>query len=169
MNQAFSLPTALCLPSSDITALLQGRIIAALPRMFIRPGQRFALYPAETPGKIKAWAKCELCQILDGTQPLEVLSQLTIWTPENAFVAGEMRNQSSALVLNREEQVNEIHSHFKGFHWRFIRRRSRRSAHRRRVWRWRKLCPSHCRQHRQAKRQRSDSDRSYTALHIMLR
>lgn len=82
MNQAFSLPTALCLPSSDITALLQGRIIAALPRMFIRPGQRFALYPAETPGKIKAWAKCELCQILDGTQPLEVLSQLTIWTPE---------------------------------------------------------------------------------------
>ncbi|MGB3642291.1 MAG: DUF1802 family protein [Rivularia sp. (in: cyanobacteria)] len=40
------MPTALCLPAPDIAALIQGRIIAAIPRMFIRPGQKFALYPS---------------------------------------------------------------------------------------------------------------------------
>ncbi|MBN3892870.1 MAG: DUF1802 family protein [Nostoc sp. JL31] len=82
MNQQFSIPTALCLPVPDIEALIQGRTIAALPRMFIRPGQRFALYPADSSASIKAWAKCELCQILDETKPLEILSKLTIWTPQ---------------------------------------------------------------------------------------
>ncbi|MBD2204170.1 DUF1802 family protein [Calothrix sp. FACHB-1219] len=112
MNQLFALPTALCLPVPDIEALIQGRTIAAMPNMFIRPGQRFALYPAnflhtslsleqyyhsgvlpiaktatlnaDNSQKvvIKAWAKCELCQILDETKPLDILSQLTIWTPE---------------------------------------------------------------------------------------
>jgi hypothetical protein len=81
MNQSFSLPTALCLPVPDIEALIQGRTIAALPRMFIRPGQRFTLYPVDNSTNvllIKAWAKCELCEILDETKPLDVLSQLTI-------------------------------------------------------------------------------------------
>ncbi|MBE9000178.1 DUF1802 family protein [Nostoc sp. LEGE 12447] len=82
MNQQFSIPTALCLPVPDIEALIHGRTIAALPKMFIRPGQRFALYPADSSGSIKAWAKCELCQILDETKPLDILSKLTIWTPK---------------------------------------------------------------------------------------
>ncbi|MEH1942544.1 MAG: DUF1802 family protein [Nostoc sp.] len=82
MNQQFSIPTALCLPVPDIEALIQGRTIAALPRMFIRPGQRFALYPTDSSVSIKAWAKCELCQILDETKPLDILSKLTIWTPK---------------------------------------------------------------------------------------
>ncbi|MEH1946160.1 MAG: DUF1802 family protein [Nostoc sp.] len=82
MNQQFSLPTALCLSVPDIEALIQGRTIAALPRIFIRPGQRFALYPADSSVSIKAWAKCELCQILDETKPLDILSKLTIWTPK---------------------------------------------------------------------------------------
>ncbi|MEH1839216.1 MAG: DUF1802 family protein [Nostoc sp.] len=80
MNQQFSIPTALCLLVPDIEALIQGRTIAALPRMFIRPGQRFALYPTDASVSIKAWAKCELCQILDETKPLDILSKLTIWT-----------------------------------------------------------------------------------------
>ncbi|MEH1933375.1 MAG: DUF1802 family protein [Nostoc sp.] len=82
MNQPFSILTALCLPVPDIEALIQGRTIAALPRMFIHPGRRFALYPADSSVSIKAWAKCELCQILDETKPLEILSKLTIWTPK---------------------------------------------------------------------------------------
>ncbi|MDZ8189670.1 MAG: DUF1802 family protein [Nostoc sp. ChiSLP02] len=82
MNQLFSIPTALCLPAPDIEALIQGRTIAALPKMFIRPGQRFALYPNESSVSIKAWAKCELCQILDESKPLDILSKLTIWTPQ---------------------------------------------------------------------------------------
>ncbi|MBN3896168.1 MAG: DUF1802 family protein [Nostoc sp. NOS(2021)] len=82
MNQPFSILTALCLPVPDIEALIQGRTIAALPRMFIHPGRRFALYPTDSSVSIKAWAKCELCQILDETKPLEILSKLTIWTPK---------------------------------------------------------------------------------------
>ena len=82
MNQSFSLPTALCLPFTEIEALIQGRTIAALPKMFIRPGQRFYLYPMDISSNvifIKVWAKCELCQILDQTAPLNIISKLTIW------------------------------------------------------------------------------------------
>jgi Domain of unknown function (DUF1802) len=96
MNQQFSIPTALCLYVPDIEALIQGRTIAALPRMFIRPGQRFALYPADSSVSIKAWAKCELCQILDETKPLDILSKLTIWTPK---VLNEILRQQQYLFL----------------------------------------------------------------------
>ncbi len=137
MSSSSVIATALCLLVPDIEALIQGRTIAALPRMFLRPGQRFALYPAEFSDsqlsydqyyrssfltiaenaiksqkpqgillqpqqvslipqqeqltlplladevvKIKAWAKCEFCQILDKAENLEVLSKLTIWKPE---------------------------------------------------------------------------------------
>ncbi|MBE8990027.1 DUF1802 family protein [Nostoc sp. LEGE 12450] len=96
MNQQFSIPTALCLPAPDIEALIQGRTIAALPKMFIRPGQKFALYPADYSVSIKAWAKCELCQILDETKPLDILSKLTIWTPE---VLKEMLQKQQYLFM----------------------------------------------------------------------
>lgn len=137
MSSSSVIATALCLPIPVIEALIQGRTIVALPRMFLRPGQRFGLYPAEFFNsqlsheqyyrsnflavaenaiksqkpqgillqpqqisllpqpeqltlplladevvKIQAWAKCEFCQIFDKAQNLEVLSQLTIWTPE---------------------------------------------------------------------------------------
>jgi hypothetical protein len=111
MNQKVSIFTALCLPVSDIEALIQGRTIAALPRMFFCPGQQFALYPSSSLTipltveqyyhsnylpvvqnnisrinlnkiQIKALAKCELCQIIDETTNLDNLSELTIWTTE---------------------------------------------------------------------------------------
>ena len=137
MNQLVSIPTALCLPAPDIEALIQGQTIAALPRMFIRPGQQFALYPADSSAiplsteryyrssfldtaysaltklnsqrffiqpkqmsllaekeqlqlplltaetvSAKAWARCELCQIINDTELLAALSSLTIWTKE---------------------------------------------------------------------------------------
>lgn len=87
MSLLLSIPTALCLPAPDIAALIQGRIIAAMPRMFIRSGQKFALYPVdllaiEEKVSIQAWAKCELTQILDESLSLERLSRLTIWTQD---------------------------------------------------------------------------------------
>ncbi len=106
MNSILPIPTALCLPAADIAALIQGRIIAAMPKMFIRPGQKFALYPVDSLAipisidkyycpnflpvaknidknpKIEVWAKCEITQIIDESQCLEKLSQLTIWTEE---------------------------------------------------------------------------------------
>lgn len=91
--------------------LLQGRAIAAMPQKFIAPGWQFALYPADTsmnplPSEryynssflpiaqtalaqlcsetvlIKAWARCELCQMLNAPESLKALSRLTVWTTE---------------------------------------------------------------------------------------
>jgi hypothetical protein len=105
------LDTALRLPAPDVEALIGGRMIAAMPRMFLDPGRQFTLYPAnasinQLPTEryyrpnflptaqttftnlgseivwIKAWAKCELCQILNEPEAMEALSQLTIWTTE---------------------------------------------------------------------------------------
>ncbi|BAZ14040.1 hypothetical protein NIES4071_58800 [Calothrix sp. NIES-4071] len=52
MGQNFSISAALCLPTPDIEALIQGRQIVALPRMFLRPGQVFALYPVNTASQL---------------------------------------------------------------------------------------------------------------------
>lgn len=106
MTSLLPISTALCLPASDIAALIQGRIIAAIPRMFIRPGQKFALYPVDSlaipipidkyycsnflpvaqsiieKSKIQVYAQCELSQIVNDNQSLEKLSRLTIWTQE---------------------------------------------------------------------------------------
>jgi hypothetical protein len=111
MSESVMLDTALRLPAPDVEALIGGRMIAAMPRMFLDPGRQFALYPANAsinrlPTEryyrpnflptaqttftnlgsdivwIKAWAKCELCQILNEPEAMEALSQLTIWTTE---------------------------------------------------------------------------------------
>ncbi|MEG4322949.1 MULTISPECIES: DUF1802 family protein [unclassified Microcoleus] len=111
MSQLVSLSTALCLPIPEIEALIKGQTIAAMPRMFLNPGRQFALYPANSSTillsveryyrlnlfsigensrihldtetvAIKAWARCEFCQVVDETEPLDVLSPLTVWTKE---------------------------------------------------------------------------------------
>ena len=110
MAESVLLQTSLCLPAPDVEALIQGRMIVAMPQQFLYPGRQFALYPADAsinfiPEQyyssnflpiaekvfanlvhetvlIKAWARCELCQILDNSESLESLSRLTIWKPE---------------------------------------------------------------------------------------
>jgi hypothetical protein len=134
MNKLVLIYNALCLPAPDVEALIQGRIIAAIPRTLLDFGKTFALYPVEMstaaidkyyhpsflpiaktawekfyhPGMllqpeqlsliptqkqlqiplseskvlIKAWARCELCEMPDKTKALDILSQLTIWKPE---------------------------------------------------------------------------------------
>lgn len=111
MSQQVSIPTALRLPAPDIEALIKGLMIAAMPRIFVNPGRQFALYPSDTSSNvllteqhyrsnflptaqktlaelgsetvsIKAWARCELCQVLDESEPLDFLPHLTIWTKE---------------------------------------------------------------------------------------
>ena len=111
MSYSVFLDTGLQLPPPDVEALIEGRVIAAMPRIFIEPGRSFALYPANIsinllPHEqyyrssflpiaktsfsqlssetvlIKAWAKCEWCQILNDSESLEALSQLTVWTTE---------------------------------------------------------------------------------------
>jgi hypothetical protein len=111
MSNYVLINTAMCLPTPDIEALLQGRMIAAMVQMFTYPGRQFALCPADTSmnllpieqyyhsgflsiaqtsvtevrnetALIKAWAKCELCQTLNDVKSLAALSSLTIWTQE---------------------------------------------------------------------------------------
>lgn len=111
MNNSVLIDTALRLPAPDIEALIEGRMIAAMPRIFINPGRRFALYPSNTSintlpieqyyrssflpiaqktlaelgsetVSIKAWAQCELCQVLNEAESFSILSQLTVWTEE---------------------------------------------------------------------------------------
>jgi hypothetical protein len=84
-------------------------MIAAIPRTFIHPGRLFALYPSVTSTNlltdeqyyksnfltdcqkfstetgsqtvwIKAWGRCELCQIINDSESLNNLSELTAWT-----------------------------------------------------------------------------------------
>lgn len=110
MSQSVFLQTALCLFASDVEALIQGRMIAAISRNFINPGQQFALYPANVSidlllseryyrsgflpiaqkvvaslGSqtvvIKAWAKCEGSKMYT-PESFKALSQLTVWTEE---------------------------------------------------------------------------------------
>jgi hypothetical protein len=121
MNNFVSIATALCLPAPDIEALLQGRMVVAMPRTFINPGQKFALYPCDVLTNlltveqyyrsnflaiaqttftqlgsktvpIKAWARCELCQGVNDTDTLAALSRLTIWTTEGLQEALRQRN-----------------------------------------------------------------------------
>ncbi|MBH8551903.1 DUF1802 family protein [Nostocaceae cyanobacterium CENA357] len=137
MSESILIYNALCLPAPDIEALIQGRIIAVMPRKLLNTEQKFALYPLDYSASllsieqyyhpnfvplaqsaltqlnsqgillqpkqisllkndeqlqlpllshetvsIKAWAKCEHCQILDPTKNLDILSQLTIWKTE---------------------------------------------------------------------------------------
>ncbi|MEG4370209.1 DUF1802 family protein [Microcoleus sp. B4b_D2] len=111
MSYSVFVDTALQLPAPDVEALIEGRVIAAMPRIFIEPGRSFALYPANIsinllPHQqyyrssflpiaktsfsqltsetilIKAWAKCEWCQILNDPESLEALSLLTVWKTE---------------------------------------------------------------------------------------
>jgi len=111
MTNLVSIPTALCLPAPDIEALVQGRMVAVMPRTFINPGQQFVLHPCDVSTNllpveqyyrssflpiarttlthlgsetalIKAWARCECCQGVSDTKALAVLSQLTVWAEE---------------------------------------------------------------------------------------
>ncbi|NMG19700.1 DUF1802 family protein [Brasilonema bromeliae] len=111
MSHSVVISIALCLPASDIEALLQGRIIAAISNKFIAQGREFALCPTDglmnvlpveryyhssflpiaqtafsqfgtETVSIKASARCELCQIINSAESLAALSSLTIWTQE---------------------------------------------------------------------------------------
>jgi hypothetical protein len=110
MSESVILDTALCLPACEVEALIQGRMIAIMPRTFINSGRQFVLYPTDISINlqsyeqyyrpsflsiaqtvlaqqacekvvVKAWARCEGC-ILHPPESLDSLSPLTVWTKE---------------------------------------------------------------------------------------
>ncbi|MEH1782036.1 MAG: DUF1802 family protein [Nostoc sp.] len=112
MSESVFIDQAICLLDQEVEALIQGRTIAIIARMFIDPGRQFALCPTNDSTLplpleryynanlkqiavnnavkinnservlIKVWAKCELCQVLDDIEPLDILSKYTIWSTE---------------------------------------------------------------------------------------
>ncbi|TAF64841.1 MAG: DUF1802 family protein, partial [Oscillatoriales cyanobacterium] len=101
---------AIRLPAQDVEALIQGRMIAAIVWRSFDAGEKYALYPADNSNmplmkpkqmslfpesgqlelplvvldkvSIKAWARCELCQMVNEPESLEALSRLTVWKTE---------------------------------------------------------------------------------------
>ena len=101
---------AIRLPAPDVEALIQGRMIAAIVWRMFNPGEQYVLYPADNSNmplmkpkqmslfpesgqlelplvildkvSIKAWARCELCQMVNEPESLEALSRLTVWKTE---------------------------------------------------------------------------------------
>jgi hypothetical protein len=135
MSNYVVINTALCLPAPDIEALLQGQVIVAIPQKFIVPGRQFALYPTDAARSllpieqhyhssflpvtktaltqldaetisIRAWARCELCQILNHAELLSALSRLTIWTTE-ALQKTLAQRQNIFLTYLRVYQLSE--------------------------------------------------------------
>jgi hypothetical protein len=78
-TESLAIPNALRLGAQSVNALLKGDIVAAIPRTFTNVGKSFALYPDQPDANtetvtIKAWARCELCDIIDGSKSLEIIS-----------------------------------------------------------------------------------------------
>ncbi|MEZ2304608.1 MAG: DUF1802 family protein [Microcoleus sp.] len=101
---------AIRLPAQDVEALIQGRMITAIVWRSFDAGEKYALYPADNSNmplmkpkqmslfpesgqlelplvvldqvSIKAWARCESCQMVNEPESLEALSRLTVWKTE---------------------------------------------------------------------------------------
>ncbi|MDY6900408.1 MAG: DUF1802 family protein, partial [Cyanobacteriota bacterium] len=110
MSKSAELDTMIRLPAPEVEALIQGRIIAAIASTFIDSRWEFVLYPTKdlniglaveecykssfistaqsvieqdtTTFSVRAWARCEDCQIISDVQSLAVLSRLTIWSTQ---------------------------------------------------------------------------------------
>ena len=81
MNSQISISTALCLPAPDIEALIQGRTIAALSRMFLRPGQQFTLYPSNVlniPFSIEQYYRSNFLTVAQTNLNVSTLEKITI-------------------------------------------------------------------------------------------
>ncbi|MDM3855880.1 MAG: DUF1802 family protein [Aphanizomenon gracile PMC649.10] len=59
-----------------------GNLLQAEQLSLIETNKQLQLPLSQHNVLIKAWAKCELCQMLDHTKTLDILSQLTIWKLE---------------------------------------------------------------------------------------
>ena len=97
-------PTAaLCLPESEISALLQGRMLAMLSATFIKPQRMLALQPIpdrlnprshDAPYRftdlapepiapaIRAIVVCQECQIIDDLAAVDSIAALTVWSED---------------------------------------------------------------------------------------
>jgi Domain of unknown function (DUF1802) len=115
MNTIFN---ALRIPQANVDSLISGSVIAIISPVFLVKGRVFALYPESEFDsiKIEAWAKCELCQILDKTAPLELLALHTNYSIESIQATLE-RTEAILLAYLRVYRLQnpiEIKSQAKG-------------------------------------------------------
>ena len=111
MISVSTLETALCLPAPELQAIVEGRVVAILSSVSLTQGARFALCPSPTKfsdipidnyyqthfsslaraalvqaampePKLKYWAECQSCSIIDTPEELNAIAALGIWQPE---------------------------------------------------------------------------------------
>ncbi len=85
-TQSLGIPNALRLDNHSVEALINGEIVAAIPRTFTNVGRTFALYPDQLDVEtvtLLAWARCEKCDIIDASKPLEIISHYTSISTKN--------------------------------------------------------------------------------------
>ncbi|MBW4658146.1 MAG: DUF1802 family protein [Drouetiella hepatica Uher 2000/2452] len=104
MISSISINTAFCLAASDIEALIQGRMIAAISRTFINAIPYFAICPADISDnnqaiEIRAWARLEICKIYSNPVEIEKLSRLTIWNHQSLQDLLQERNKIFVAYL----------------------------------------------------------------------
>ena len=78
--QSIDISNALRLDSQTVDSLMRGDVIAAIPRTFTNAGRTFALYPDQPDVEtvtISAWARCEQCDIVDNSKPIDIISHYT--------------------------------------------------------------------------------------------
>ncbi len=120
MSKTIVLEQALILPANDITAMLQGQLIVAIPKVQIAKGLSFLLAPEqlnsqtkiieryrspfsslaeivpspneEGSTRLEAWATCEQTKMIHDVGQIPTLSSLTVW------------NQSYLEELLKEQQ-----------------------------------------------------------------
>jgi len=82
MISNISITTALCLSKEDTIALISGRSIAALSRVFINSVPYFAICATGDSPKVEAWAELISSRIYTDADKAEALSWNTIWSRE---------------------------------------------------------------------------------------
>ncbi|MBW4469823.1 MAG: DUF1802 family protein [Stenomitos rutilans HA7619-LM2] len=93
MTELVFLANALCIPSADYQALIQGETIVAMPWSFLSQGQSFALCSEDDDTThTQFWARCEFCRSIDIPELLSPLSRLTVWTEEALRISFQKRN-----------------------------------------------------------------------------
>lgn len=115
------LNTGLCLSSLEIAALKQGKSIVAAPKRFIAPGKRFLLVPSQELDESErdklyrpealslfassskdvesaslAWAKCEFCQHITGSENVESIEKLSLWNKQ--ALTTYLRNKNNLFL-----------------------------------------------------------------------
>ena len=103
MTSNFFLTTALCLSNEDTIALISGRSIAALSRVFINAVPYFAICAAGDSPKVEAWAELISSRMYADADKAEALSWNTIWSCE--YLHDRIQDKKRIFLRNEDSII----------------------------------------------------------------